>query len=144
MEKKLFSNYTRILVNNIEQVLAAAPHSSCTATYNPSQKLSKLDEPDMWGHWWRSTDYLISDVLLWTLSHGWAKGGRPARTYIQQLCADTGYSLEDLPEAMDDWDGLWERVRNIHADGVSWWWWYNIMIRYILVFIQGGMIKVSP
>ena len=30
------------------------------------------------------------------------KAGRPARTYLQQLCTDTGYSPEDLPEAMDD------------------------------------------
>ena len=33
----------------IEQVLEAPPkkNSSCTATYNPSRKPSKLDEPDM-------------------------------------------------------------------------------------------------
>ena len=31
-----------------------------------------------------------------------AKAGRPARTYIRQLCEDTGCSLEDLPEAMND------------------------------------------
>ena len=46
-------------------------------------------------HCWRSRDELISDILLWTPSHGRAKAGRPARTYIQQLCADTGCSLED-------------------------------------------------
>ena len=34
----------------------------------------------------------ISDVLLWTASHGQAKAERPARTYIQQSCADTGHS----------------------------------------------------
>ena len=38
-------------------------------------------------------------VLLWTPSHGRAKAGQPARTYIQQLCADTGCIPEDLPEA---------------------------------------------
>ena len=27
------------------------------------------------GHWWRSGDELISDVLLWTSSHGQAKAG---------------------------------------------------------------------
>ena len=27
-----------------------------------------------------------------------AKAGQPARTYIQQLCANTGYSPEDLLE----------------------------------------------
>ena len=37
------------------------------------------------------------DLFTWT-----SKAGRPARTYIQQLCDDTGCSLEDLPGAMDD------------------------------------------
>ena len=32
------------------------------------------------------------------LSHKWAKVGWPGRTYIQQLCANTGGSLEDLWE----------------------------------------------
>ena len=38
------------------------------------------------GHCWRSRDELIRDVLLWTPTHGRSKAGRPARTYIQQLC----------------------------------------------------------
>ena len=42
------------------------------------------------GHCWRSRDELIRDVLLWTPTHGRAEAGRPARTYIQQLCEDTG------------------------------------------------------
>ena len=50
------------------------------------------------GHCWRSRDELISDVLLWTPIYGRAKAGRPARTYIQQLCEDTGCSPEDLPK----------------------------------------------
>ena len=48
------------------------------------------------GHCWGSRDELINDILLWTPSHGRAKEGQPARTYIQQLCANTGCSLEDL------------------------------------------------
>ena len=48
---------------------------------------------------WRSKDELISNVLLSTLSHG---HGRTSRTYLQQLRIDTGCSLEDLLEAMDD------------------------------------------
>ena len=67
---------------------------------------------------------IISDILLWTPSHGLAKAGWPARTYIQQLCANTGCSPEDLPEEMDDREGWQERVRDIHADAVTWWWWW--------------------
>ena len=54
------------------------------------------------GHCWRSKDKLISDVLLWTPTYGRAKAGRPARTYIQQLCEDTRCIPEDLPVAMND------------------------------------------
>ena len=47
------------------------------------------------------------------------KAGRPARTYIQQLCEDTGYSPEDLPEAMKDREKWRERVRDIRASGTT-------------------------
>ena len=60
-------------------------------------------------------DELISDVFLRTPSHGRASVGRPARTYLQQLCADKGYSLKDLLEAMDDRDEWRERVREFCA-----------------------------
>ena len=66
------------------------------------EKLSKLDEPDMQDTRWRNKDELISDVLLWTPAYGRAKTGRPARTYIQQLCEDTGCSPED-PARGDEW-----------------------------------------
>ena len=52
---------------------------------------------------------------MWTLLHARAKAGRLARTYIQQLCADTGYNLEDIPGAMDDRDGWRKRVKKICA-----------------------------
>ena len=76
------------------------------------------------GHSWRSREELISDVLLWIPTYGRAKAGRPARTYIQHLCEDTGCSPEDLPEAMNDREKCWERVRDIRASGTTWWWWW--------------------
>ena len=70
-------------------------------------------------HRWRNK----SDVLLWTPSQVRTSVGRPARTYLQQPCGDTKYSLEDLPEVMDDRDE-WrererERVREIRASSVT-------------------------
>ena len=76
------------------------------------------------GHCWRSRDELIRDVLLWISTHGRAKAGRPARTYIQQLCEDTGCCPEDLPRAMNDWEEWRERVRDIRATSAIWWWWW--------------------
>ena len=71
------------------------------------------------GHCWRSKDELISDVLLWTPTHGCASVGRPARTYIQQLCEDTGCNPEDLPEAMSDREKWRETIRDIRAGGAT-------------------------
>ena len=73
------------------------------------------------GHCWRSRDELISDVLLWTPTYGRAKVGRPAWTYIHQLCEDTGCRPEDLPEAMNGGKKWRERVRDIRASGTTWW-----------------------
>ena len=79
-----------------------------------------------------------------TPSHGRAKAGRPARSYIQQQCADTGYSLENVPGTMGDRDGWRERVREIRASGTRWWWWWmktmstqwfkNIHILFFVLF----------
>ena len=76
------------------------------------------------GHCWKSRDELIRNVLLWTSTHGRVKAGRPARTYIQQLCEDTGYCPEDLPRAMNDREEWRERVRDIRATSATWWWWW--------------------
>ena len=76
------------------------------------------------GHCWRSRNELISDVLLWTPTHGRARAGRPARTYIQQLCEDTGCCPEDLPRAMNYREEWRERVRDIRATSAIWWWWW--------------------
>ena len=77
------------------------------------------------GHFWRSKVELISDVLLWTLSHRPAGVGRQARTYVQHLCTDIGWNMEDLPKVMDDRDKWRERVREIRANGTQWWWWWR-------------------
>ena len=75
-------------------------------------------------HCWRNRDELISYIFLWTSTYVRAKAGRPTRTYIQQLCEDTGCSPEDLPEAMNDREDWRERVRDIRASGTIWWWWW--------------------
>ena len=64
-------------------------------------------------HCWRSKDEIVSDVLLWTPAYGQSKAGRPARTFIQQLCDDTGCNPEDLPKAMNDRETWRERGSGI-------------------------------
>ena len=71
------------------------------------------------GHCWRSNGELIRDVLLWPPAYGQAKTARPARTYIQQLCEDTGCSPEDLPDATSDREKWRNKVRDIRANGTT-------------------------
>ena len=98
------------------------------------------------GHWWRSKDELISDVLLLTTAYGQAKAGWPARTYIQQLCEDTGCSPEDLPKAMNDWEKWRERARDIRASGTTWWWWwwYTIFKKEYVIIRGVCRIHIGP
>ena len=111
--------------SSIKQVLATTPHETPTIrTLAPITKTIQVRRTRHAGHCWRSKDELISDVLLWTPTYGCAKVGRPARTYIQQLCEDTGCNPEDLPEAMNDREKWRETVRDIRAGGATWWWWY--------------------
>ena len=79
-------------------------------------------------HCWRSKDELISDVLLWNPSHGRAMAWRLAGTYIKQLCADTGRSHEDQPEAIYDRERWRERVMDIRAEGATWRWLLSVCL----------------
>ena len=123
-EKKFDGNYTRMLRAILNKSWRQHPTKQ---QLPPITKTIKIRRTRHAGHCWRSRDQLISDVLLWTPYHGRVKAGRPARTYIQLLIADTGCSPEDLPRAMDDREALRERVRNIRADSVTWWWWWYML-----------------
>ena len=124
LEKKLDSNYTRMLRAILNKSWRQHPtRHQLYGQLPPITKTIQVRRSRHAGHCWRSRDELISDVLLWTSSHGRAKAERPAWTYIQQLCEDTGYSPEDLLEAMDDREGWRERVRDILTDGTTRWWW---------------------
>ena len=120
VEKKLDGNYIRIQRAILNK--SWRQHSTKQQLYGhrqPITKTFKIRRTRRVGHCRRSRDELISDVLLWTPSHGRAKTGRPARTYIQELCANSGCSPEDLPEAMDDSEGWRKRVRDIRADSTT-------------------------
>ena len=97
MEKKLDGNYTRMLPAILNK--SWRQHSTKQQLYGhlpPVNKTIKIRRTTHAGHSWWSRDKLVSDVLLWTLSQGQAKAGRPIRTYVRQLCADTGCTPEDL------------------------------------------------
>ena len=116
LEKKQDGNYTRML----RAILNKSWRQYPTRHYLPPITITiQVKRTRHAGHCWRSRDELISDVLLWTHTYGRAKSGRPARTYIQQLCEDTGCCPEDLPEAMNDREKCRERVRDIRATSTT-------------------------
>ena len=126
LEKKLDVNYTRMFRAILKKSWRQHPTKNQLYGYVPPiTKTIQVRRIRHAGLCWRSRDELISDVLQWTPSYGRAKAGRPARTYIQQLCEDTEYSPKDPPEAMNDREKCRERVRNIRANGTTWWWWFK-------------------
>ena len=103
LEKKLDGNYTRMLRAILNK--SWQQHPTRRQLYGhlpPVMKTIQARRTRHAGHCQRSKDEIVSDVLLWTPAYGHSKAGRPARTYIQQLCDDTGCNPEDLLEAMDD------------------------------------------
>ena len=152
LEKKLDGNYRRMLRAILNK--SWRQHPTRYQLYGhlpPITKTIQVRRTRHAGHCWRSKDELISDVLLWTPTYGCAKVGRPARTYIQQLCEDTGCNPEDLPEAMNDREKWWERVRDIRAGGTTWWWWnslkefnYTPNITFSIIIILTTKKKFGP
>ena len=120
LEKKLDGNYTRMPRAILNK--SWRHHLTRHQLYGHQPPITKAIQARRTrheGHCWRSRDELISDVLLWTPTYSQAKAGRPARTYIQQLCEDTGCSPEDLLEVMNDREKLRESIRDICASGTT-------------------------
>ena len=105
IEKKLDGNYTRMLRAILNK--SWKQHPTKQQQYGhlpPISKIIQIRRTRLTSHCWRSNNELISDVLLWTPSHGGASVGRLTGIYLQQLSTDSGYSVEDLLKAMDDRD----------------------------------------
>ena len=114
--KKARQQFHMNAASNIEQDLAATPNKVPTI-----RKLSKLDEPDMQD---TAGEAGTSSKVMYSYrpTHmAEKKQDEVARTYIEQLCEDTGCGPEDLPEAMNDREKWRERVRDIRASGTTWW-----------------------
>ena len=102
-QKKLDRNYTRMLCAIFHKPWKQ--HPTKQQLYGHLLPISQTIQVRHAGHCWRNKDKLISDIISWTPVHGCTSVGQPARTYLYQLCMDTGCNPEDLPEAVDDRDG---------------------------------------
>ena len=96
MEKKLNGNNTRMQRVKWNKSWRQDPTNQQLYSHLPPiAKTIQIRRTRHAGLCWRSKYELISDVLLWTPSYERAKVGRPARTYIQQLCADTDIAMDN-------------------------------------------------
>ena len=150
LEKKLDGNYTRMLRGILNKSWRQHPtRHQLYGHLPPIKKTIQVRRTRHAGHCWRSRDELISDVLRWTPTYGRAKAGRPARTYIQQLCEDTGCCPEDLPRAMNDREEWRERARDIRATSTAWWWWlfcitFCHLLRSMLIYLKLNSAGFDP
>ena len=136
LEKKLEGNYTRMQRAILNKSWRQHPtRQQLYGHLPPITKTIQVRRTRHAGHCWRRRDELIKDVLLWTPTHGRAKAGRPARTYIQQLREDTACCPEDLPRAMNDREEWRERARDIRATSATWWWWWLWKCTFLSLFI---------
>ena len=133
LEKKLDGNYTRMLRTILNKSWRQHPtRHQLYGHLPPIKKTIRVRRTRHAGHCWRSKDEFISDLLLWTLAYGRAKAGRPARTYTEELCEDTGCNPEDRPEAMNYREKWRERVRDIRVSGTTWWLWWSLLTLIII------------
>ena len=68
-------------------------------------------------------------------THGRISASRPTKTYIEQLCEDSGCHAEDLPRVMSDREEWPRRVMAIRATGATWWWWCVCNYSYLKIII---------
>ena len=123
LKKKLGGNYTRMLRAILNNSWRQHPTRHQLYGHLP-RKLYKLDEPDTQD---TAREARTNSSVMYSCgppAYGQAKAGRPARTYIQQLCEDTGCNPEDASKAMNDREKWRERVKDICACGTTWWWWW--------------------
>ena len=145
LEKKLNGNYTRMVRAILNKSWRQHPtRHQLYGHMPPITKTIQARRTRHLGHCWRSRDDLIRDVLLWTPTHGRAKAGRPARTYIQQLCEDTGCcpigrsgergsGISVLPARHDDDDDAYVWVDMcLHTDSVP----YTRFVQKVLSITQ--------
>ena len=114
LEKKLDGNYTRMLRAVLNNSWRQRPTKQRLYSHLPPiTKTIKVRLTRQPGHCRRSREELIMDVLLSTPSHGRAKVGRPARTYILKLWGPSGSD--------ERYWGWREKAGDIRADGPTTW-----------------------
>ncbi len=105
LEKRLNGSYTRLLRAALN--VSWREHVTNKDLYGEIPKLSdtiKWRRLSFAGHCWRGKE-IAKDLLFWEPSTGKRRRGRPAKTYIEQICEDSGLTVEELKTKMGDREG---------------------------------------
>ena len=68
----------------------------------------------------------MSNVHLWTPTHGNISVGQPAKAYNYQLCADTGCRLAEQCPIGSAGKGF----KGVYVVSTQWWWYLYLLIHY--------------
>ena len=103
MEKKLDRNYTKMLHDVLNKSWKQHLTKSllCSHLLPILQSIHiKRGQAKYAEHFWRSNHKLISIAFLWTSTLRQTSADRPSKTFIDQLCADNRFRLDDMPRMM--------------------------------------------
>ena len=135
LEKKLDANYTRMLWAILNKSWRQLPtRHQLYGHLPPITKTFQVRRTRRAGHCWRSKDELMSDVLRRTPVYGWAKAGRPDRTYIQCCILTFDPAKQAIPKTVEvthsdgsygkksrrrAWLTIWDKVKS-HSTVINW------------------------
>ena len=128
--RKLHGNYTRRLHTVLNK--SWKQHFTKQLLHNNLPSISLTNQVRRRNHTGkhkRNKDELVSNVILWTTTHGRTSVSWPAKTYVHQFCVETGCILEDLPSAITDGNGGEGRERENLGTMQSAW------LDYIYIYI---------
>ena len=139
LEKKIDSNYTRMLREYWTSPGGSTPqNSSCRATYHPSRKLLKLDEPNMRDTAGEMGTNSYAKYFLDTFLMNKQKQDDYLEPIYNSSVPIQDIALKTYGERWTDKDGWRDRGMEIRAGGGTWgWWWW-----YILSIFCGGIGKL--
>ena len=113
--KRIDGTYTRLLRTALN--VSWRQHLTSRQLYGnlpPVSSVIQVRRLQFAGHCYRSKYEVVNRVILWEPRHGRRSKGRPAKSYINILAADTGAERSELPGLMgnrEQWKTIVDSAR---------------------------------
>ena len=115
LSKRIDGTYTRLLRTALN--VSWRQHLTNRQLYGnlpPVSSAIQVRRLQFAGHCYRSKNEVVNRVILWEPRHGRRSKGRPAKSYINILAADTGAERSELPGLMgnrEQWKTIVDSAR---------------------------------